>query len=363
MRGDLKIVKLKVGHVGGRVGYARLFQAHPKTEVVAVCDVNPLALEKVRKELGLRSSQCYRDYDEFLKVDMDIVVIGTPIPFHAEQSIKAMEAGLHVLSEVTAANTVEDCKRLVETVKRTKMKYMLAENMCYAHFIREWIRIVREGKLGEIYYAEGEYIHKIRHLIRDPKTGKLLWRAQRPPIHYCSHSLGPLLMIVDDYVVKATGSGRKARIMPDVGVGGIDMQVALFETKKGATIKILRSQTVAREPPFHYYSIYGTKGCLENGRLGFKGGVSKGIIYIEGEDKVAREVEWHFSDPHAPKEAWAGGHGTTEYYIVRDFLNSIINDTTPPIDVVKGVDMTIPGLIAHKAAMIGNVWLDVPHFE
>jgi len=67
-----------------------------------------------------------------------------------------------------------------------------------------------------------------------------------------------------------------------------------------------------------------------------------------------------YSDPDAPEEAKLGGHGSSEYYLVRDFLESIENDTTPPIDVVKAMDMTVPGIISHEAAMKGNVWLDVP---
>ena len=57
------------------------------------------------------------------------------------------------------------------------------------------------------------------------------------------------------------------------------------------------------------------------------------------------------------------GHGTSEYYLVRDFVEAIVNDKKPPIDVVKAIDMTIPGIVAHEAAMKGEVWLDVPHFE
>jgi predicted dehydrogenase len=356
--------RLRVGHVGGRTIYADLFKMDPRTDVVAVCDINPEALRRAREHLGLNESQCFRDYDEFLRrADLDIVVIATPINLHAEQSIKAMEAGKHVLCEVTAASTIEDCERLVHTVKKTGMKYMMAENMCYVHFIREWTEIIRSGKLGRIYYAEGEYIHQIRHLLREPASGKLFWRAFRPPIHYISHSLGPLLMMFNDHVVRATASGISKHTVPDLDTpGAIDMQVALFETSKGITIKILRSQVAAREPPFHYYAIYGTKGCIEN--TGFRLGREKGVIYIEGEDKAIREIDCPISDPNAPEEAKkAGGHGTSEYYLVKDFLNAIENDTKPPIDVIKAVDMTIPGLIAHEAAMKGNIWLDVPHFE
>ena len=45
---------------------------------------------------------------------------------------------------------------------------------------------------------------------------------------------------------------------------------------------------------------------------------------------------------------------------MRDFLRAIEEDTTPPIDIVRGMDMTVPGLIAHEAAMKGGVWMDVP---
>ena len=65
-------------------------------------------------------------------------------------------------------------------------------------------------------------------------------------------------------------------------------------------------------------------------------------------------------DPDAPAAAKVGGHGTSEYYLIKDFLHAIKTDTTPAIDIVKGMDMTVPGLIAHEAAKKGGVWLDVP---
>jgi len=168
-------------------------------------------------------------------------------------------------------------------------------------------------------------------------------------------------MMLDDRVVRATALGKGMNIMPEVGLGAIDMQVALFETEKGAMIKLLRSQVVTREPPFHYYTIYGAKGCIEN--FGSRTGADKGLVYIEGEDNSAREIDCPTTDPNAPEEAKKNGHGTSEYYLIRDFIKSIDDDTKPPIDVVLGVDMTLPGLIAHEAAMKGNIWLDVPHFE
>lgn len=337
--------------VGRATAYGRIFANHPDTEVVALCDMNEEVLVQNGKDFELADNCLFTDYDNFLNADIDIVVLGTPIPFHAEQTIKALDAGKHVLCEVTASDNLADCQRMVDAVRRAKTKFMMAENVNYYYFAMEWDKYIKEGKIGTPFYAECDYLHEIRGLV----GGK--WRANRAPLHYCSHSLGPVLMWMDDYIVRCTASGRHSSMEPAT-IGNIDIQVALFETSKGATIKLGRSSVALRHPALCDYSIIGTKGFLEGSRTGYAGA---GRRYFEGIDKPEGEIiALHSSDINAPKEAQLGGHGTSEYFLVRDFLQSIKNDTTPPIDIVKAMDMTVPGLIAHEAAMKGGVWLDVP---
>ncbi len=355
--------KYKVGLVGiGRgTAYGHLFTHHPMTEVAALCDVNEKALEQHGKDFGLNDGQLYTKYEDFLGAGCEIVVLGTPMPFHAAQVVGAMEAGAHVLSEVTAASDLDGCVAIWNAVRQhPKQKYMMAENCCYMYFAREWRDIALSGRLGNIYYAEADYVHEIRSLVIDAVTGEEKWRTNRAPLHYCSHSLGPLLqMMPDDYIVRCTGSGNKATILQHEGDGFIDMQVGLFQTKKGATIKVLRSSVATRKTPLCAYSVYGTKGLLETGRTGYN---NTGLCYIEGEDDACVPMTVSTTDPNAPEEAKLGGHGTSEYFLVRDFLDSIENDTVPPIDIVRALDMSVPGLIAHDAAKAGGKWLDIPLF-
>jgi hypothetical protein len=136
-------------------------------------------------------------------------------------------------------------------------------------------------------------------------------------------------------------------------------------TVKGAVIKILRSQVATRYQDLIFYSLYGTKGFVENGRSG-GAGPSTGRLFIEGEmsrEAGAQEIDCADSDPQAPPEATVGGHGTSEYYMVRDFVAAIQTRSQPPIDVVRSVDFTLPGILAHEAAMRGGVWLDVPQLQ
>ena len=355
--------KWQIGIVGlaRGPGFASQFTAHPRTEVAALCDINEETLIAVGERFGVPDSGLFTDYEDFVDAPTDIVVVATPIPFHAEQSIKAMENGKHVLSEVTAAYTIKDCEAIVDTVKRTGQTYMMAENYCFFHYIREWKKIIEQGKLGKIFYAEGEYVHELHDRILNQETGETYWRVNRPPIYYCSHSLGPLLYLMEDRVVKATGAHSGINIFPNLGPGCIDMEVGVFKTQKGAVIKILRSSMAFREPPVVFYSLYGTKGFIENDR----GRERTGKLYIAGEmpRRPGYEVlECPTVDPNAPPEAREGGHGTSEYYLIRDFLEAVENNTRPPIDAVRAMDFTLPGICAHEAAMSDGKWVDVPLF-
>lgn len=351
----------KMGLVGlGGSRRSAAYMHHPRIRVTAICDTDSVLLERAGDELGVAEEGRYDSFERLLEADVDFVMIGTPVPVHAAQTIAALEAGKHVLCEVTAAATVEDCFRIVETVERTGRTYMMAENTVYFHFMRNWKKWIRGGMLGTIFHAEGEYVHEIRSRIIDPLTGRRYWRDGRPPLHYCSHSLGPLLELMDDRIARATGAGGSKTIVPDGGVGCIDMQTALFETAGGATITLLRSSVAPRLPATGHFALYGSKGQIENGRIGYG---SDGWIYVEGHPEfgeTAARLRCEISDPDAPEEATRGGHGTSEYALIRDFIDALDRQAPPPIDVYRAMEFTLPGLIAQQAVERGGVWLDVP---
>lgn len=355
--------KLKVGLVGCSRGRSlfKVFAAHPKVEVTALCDIQASVLAETGKAFNLTDAALHTSYESLLQTSLDAVIIATPIKCHADQTVQALAAGKHVLCEQTAAYTVNDCQRVVDAVKKSGRTYMMGENYSYFHYVREWQKLITAGKLGRIYYAEGEYIHEIVNLLVDAKTGQYYWRHERPPIWYCAHTLGPLLMLMDDRIVKACGLTTGFTKMPQYKdhLGFLDFEIGLFKTQKGAVIKILRSQVAAR-PHMVWYSLHGTGGHLENSRLDKLS--TDGMVYVEAEtDKHhATTTACPVVDPAAPEEAKKGGHGTSEYFMIRDFLEAVESGRRPPIDVIKATDMTIPGLIAHESAMRGGEWLDVP---
>jgi len=347
----------RVGISGLRrgIGPGRVFNLMPDAKVVAGCDPNEAARNRVKEMFP--DIVTFANYDDMLAFGLDIVLVGTPIYLHRDQTVAALEAGCHVLQEVTLARTVQECEDIVRAVKaHPDQKFMLAENNCYLAHIMAWKKMWEDGLLGNFMYAESEYIHDIRRLLRNP-DGTPTWRASRPPITYCSHSLGPIIKVTGERCLVACGLNTGVKLEPELG--HIDFGVGIFQTSSGGVVKILRAQAVARRPEFHYYSIYGTRGCLETSRPPEPLRTS---AYLENVPHLRNMIEMPLAGdvPDAPPEARLGGHGTVEYYMIQDFMESIRNDTEPPIDVHMGWDMSVPGLCAHESAMNGGEPVPIP---
>ncbi|HNS32996.1 MAG TPA: Gfo/Idh/MocA family oxidoreductase, partial [bacterium] len=134
-----------------------------KMKVQAVCDIDEERLEE--KRLYFKAAEKYTDYREMIeKADINAVIVATPMPFHVPQSIAALEKNLHVLSEVPAGVSIKECRKLVKAANKSRGIYMMAENFTYMKPNAIVKEIARKGLFGELYYAEGEYIHELKGL-------------------------------------------------------------------------------------------------------------------------------------------------------------------------------------------------------
>ena len=351
-------MSIRVGLVGLRRGRGLLavLSHHPAAEVIAVCDLNPETLGREAKTYDVPHRTPH--FEDLLNFDLDLVVVATPPQFHVAQSCAALEAGCHVLSEVPAVETLAEGERLARTVERTGRKYMMAENVNWFPRTLAWKRALDEGRLGTIFYAEAEYIHNCHDLMRHP-DGSPTWRAHMPPLHYCTHSLGPLLAWTGDRCVSVTGFHTGCHLLPEFGT--LDLEVGLMQTASGAVFKVLCGFSIQREPALHYYCLYGTEGLLESGRA--EGLPDCGFFASDPASRGPAPDPVPPWECAAPPEASLGGHGEAEWFMVHDFLESIRQGTPEPLDVYASLDMSLPGLCAHLSAERGGAPVEVPDFR
>src|SRR5579862_2918695 len=197
---------VRIGVVGGGFGSAFQWHLHPNAKVTAVCDIRPDRLSTLAEVY--RCGNTYKDFHTFLKhPELDAVAVFTPAPMHAWMDIAAMKAGKHVISAVPAGRTQEELEMILETVKRTGLKYMMAETSYYRPEImtcREWSA---QGKFGTIFYSEAEYHHEgLLPLMYDDR-GSPTWRYGYPPMHYPTHSTGMVVPVTGERLVEVQAVG------------------------------------------------------------------------------------------------------------------------------------------------------------
>ncbi len=186
---------MKIGIAGGR-GLSTMmgFNAIEGVEVATLCDLDEELLKSKSEQYHIPHT--YRIFDDMLESDIDAVVIATPMQCHVPQAIAALEAGKHILSEVTAGVTMDELWWLKETVEKSGRTYMYAENYAYMPFCQQVREMVRKGLFGEVYYGECEYLHNVRSLMVYP-NGKTSWRSYwqlgKRGNFYPTHSLGPMM--------------------------------------------------------------------------------------------------------------------------------------------------------------------------
>jgi len=132
----------------------------------------------------------YSDYDELLKdPQVDAVHINSPIPNHAEQSLKALYAGKHVACTVPMATSVEDCMKIVKACKETGKKYMMMETVVYAReflFVKE---MYEKGELGKVQFLKASH--------QQDMDGWPDYWPGLPPMHLCNPLCWPGCRLVE----------------------------------------------------------------------------------------------------------------------------------------------------------------------
>jgi len=359
--------RLNVGVVGaaGRGGAFRTAFEANGARIHAVCDVRANALDECMAKL--EAAEKYADYADMLdRSDLDAVVVGTPMHLHVSQSIMALERGLHVLSEVPAGVSIDECRRLVAACRDSSAVYMMAENYIYTRHCVLVTELVRRGLFGDVYYAEGEYLHELKEL-NERTRWRRRWQTGIDGITYGTHSLGPILKwMPGDRVVRVSceGSGHHYKD-PRGDDYSQDTSVMLCKTARGALIKIRVDMLSDRPHAMTVLQLQGTDGVYESSRGG-PGECDR--IWLRA---LGDEIRWHdvasLADDYMPEmwrnpppEALKAGHGGGDYFEVLDFVKAITGAAPCPIGIHEAMDMTLPGLVSQQSIAQDGAWLRVP---
>lgn len=345
--------RLKVAVVGARRGavHVAAFQAHPASEVELVCDVDRERAAAVAQRNGVAGVATR--YDEVLeRRDVDIVVLATADADHAPQALLALDAGKHVLTEIPMAVELGQCEQLISAVRRSGRHLQMAQQVRWAPYVLAAKALGDAGEFGEIFYAEGEYLHNVESYLRGP-GGERTWRSTNPyagilgggphPYDTLRWLTGVEFTEVHAYSVKPVAGLERA---------ADDHFVALFKApgRSGAIAKVAVSSGLAR-PYCLYLSVYGTAGTWERNRQQGPGSeTSDDYLFLRKIPNLRQmmNVPSFRSRYHSFTGEVAGvpaelarafgtqGHGAHDAMPAADLIGAILEGRPPVIDVYEG---------------------------
>jgi len=343
--------KIKVGIAGYglcRFGAAFFYQNHPNVEVVAASDLDAGRCAGLARAVGAKKT--YPSCEEMIKdKSIEAVYIATDPPSHARLATMALLHGKHAVSAVPAVfgfKAEEEAEELFAAVKKSGKKYMMNETSTFHAGLYAKRMQYQAGALGKIIYSEGEYYHYSGSPLGsyNPKTGNIDahgWRRGCPPQWYPTHATA--------YYVSVTGGGR----FTDVSCLGMP-----------SIVPMLRPENNDHKNPF------GTEIAL------FKtseGGMSRMAISWDMHNAHGEMGRVYGQKPHSnkingarpplPPGVGGGGHGGSHGHLTSNFIESILLDTKPIVDVSEALNMTMAGVIAHKSALKDGEWMKIPQYD
>ncbi|MBO7147894.1 MAG: Gfo/Idh/MocA family oxidoreductase [Lentisphaeria bacterium] len=353
--------RIKLGVWGlGRGAYLVHQAKFLNIDVVAGCDIHPDMRECFAKNTP--GAFVTADEDEFLAQDFDAVLIATYFKDHAKHTIKALNAGKHVMCEVTAFHTPADGVKVVEAVEKSGKVYNLLENYPFTKenmYIRD---LWQKGFFGEFMYGEASYLHECRVLSYAYNTGldglpiepgyhAHNWRSTLNTHYYNTHSLGPIMNITGLRPVAVSATPCDVYLPGYLGKKGT-VTPSIIKMNNGALMRNLMGCTTN---DYHMeLRMWGTKASVEKiNDLKIRVGACGGGEML----KIAPEIS------ELQKLADQAGHGGGDFWELYYFAREILTGEPAPWNIYSAADVTLTGIMAVHSSLKDGEMVEVPDFR
>ncbi|MDF0727275.1 Gfo/Idh/MocA family oxidoreductase [Cytobacillus sp. S13-E01] len=142
--------KLRMGIIGvGGIAQTRhiptFIKINDKVTINAISDLNEATAKSVAENYNI--SKVYSNYRDMFQ-EVDAVTICTPNKFHAEMTIAALEAGLHVFCEKPMAITPEECQAMINASEKSGKVLAIAYHYRFMRESQAAKKAVLENEIG-----------------------------------------------------------------------------------------------------------------------------------------------------------------------------------------------------------------------
>lgn len=367
-------VNVAVVGLGFGAEFIPIYQRHPDASLVAICRRNRKGLDDVGDAFGVERR--YTDYEKLLQdPEIDVVHINSPIPDHAWMTIAALKAGKHVACTVPMATSVADCRRIVDLVRRTGLRYMMMETVVYGREFLWLKQLYEDGELGKLQFLQASH--------QQDMDGWPNYWPGLPPMWYATHCVGPMLALTDataEYV-SCFGSGTIRKELAREYGSPFAVETAHVKLKDSdLAVRIYRSlfdtarqyresiDVYGSKKSFEWTLVEGEKHVLHTAKLpeheiptrvkapDFAARLPAPIrrFTTKGVYDLAKQTHLSFTQ--------GAGHGGSHPHLVHELVSALLEDRDPFPNARRSANWTCVGLCAHESALKGGGIVKLPTF-
>ena len=150
-----------MGHIAQVAVLPAFAHARHNTQLTALVSDDPTKLATLARKYQVKSTFSYDDYERCLE-QVDAVYIALPNSMHAEYTIRAARAGVHVLCEKPMAVTANQCERMIAACDEHRVKLMVAYRLHFETISLKVIDLVRRGRIGEPKFFNSSFSMRVR---------------------------------------------------------------------------------------------------------------------------------------------------------------------------------------------------------
>ena len=152
-----------LGHIAQVAVLPAFSHAARNSHLAALVSGNRNKLRELNRRYRVEHSYTYDEYDDCLNSgEIDAVYIALPNSMHAEYSIRAAEAGIHVLVEKPMAVTEKECLAMIRAASKHRVKLMVAYRLHFEQANLKAIELANSGKLGKPRFFTSEFSLQVR---------------------------------------------------------------------------------------------------------------------------------------------------------------------------------------------------------
>lgn len=293
-------------------------------------------LKSLGKRYGVQHTCTYDEVDDlFASGEIDAVFIALPNNMHKDYTVRAANAGLHVLCEKPLAVTAEDCEEMIEAARENGVKLMTAYRLHFERANLEAAELAQSGKLGDLRYFSSEFSQQV-----SPGNIRLDGELTGGPVYdmgiYCINAARTAFAAEPTQLIAAATRPRDRRFREVPDTVSVIMKfpgerIASFTCSFGAADRST-------------YAVVGTKGSIT---LDPAYEYAEGLAYTLRTNGRTRERRLEKSDQFAPELIY--------------FSDCILQDREPEPSGEEGLaDVRVIQAI-HQSLESGRwVQLDIP---